>query len=671
MYHVFNKGLSLKTQIYGLIIAICILSFVVRIVSDIDTTRDYLQKQLASHAQDTATSLGLSISPYLKEDSLVLSKTMATAIFDSGYYRQIRFIDHNNSVLFSLENPSYVESVPQWFVNYIKLTAPTMYSEINSGWIIAGTLEVTSHLGEAYTTLWRHAKESFYSSFLVLIISLAIAYLILQAVFKPLKAVERQALLVTRKRFTVNNTLPLTRELRVVTQAINNMVANLKTSFNTLTKQTQALSNTVYSDSLTGLGNRKLFENYFNTVIHSVSPVRPFTGIMITLPSLQHINQSQGYQIGDDYVIEAVQITKHALTQLSNYKLCRLNGSTLIILAPYESNFLQLFQNALSNTFKQHESSLHINGYANIALVSINKETALSGLLSALDTRCTINKMSSSSDQNNQSHFSVQKWREIINLIINSGDISYSLQPIKQANSQQVASYFEVFGYFINEGKLINNSHLFAMAERLELTIELDKKLIANFIAIKAQYPKERFALNISKASLYSSTFINWLNLLTKAHPILKSNLVFEFHELSLLADVKLASRHIDIIKKMGIGICIEHFGTSLTSFKYLQDLDIEYVKIDGGYVQDLLNSAQSQFYIQAVINICHGVGIKVFASIVETADTLTLLEELGCDALQGNLICPPYKINIIDKNTTKKFTFHPNVLKFCNKAIF
>ena len=86
-----KNGLSLKTQVYGLIIAISLISFSVRIITDIGTTQKYLQTQMASHAKDTATSLGLSISPYLEEENIMIAQTMATAIFDSGYYKQIKF----------------------------------------------------------------------------------------------------------------------------------------------------------------------------------------------------------------------------------------------------------------------------------------------------------------------------------------------------------------------------------------------------------------------------------------------------------------------------------------------------------------------------------------------------------------------------------------------------
>ena len=97
MSRIFKYGLSLKTQVYGLIILISVISFCVRVITDVDTTRNYLQTQMASHAQDTATSLGLSISPYLEDDNLMIAETMATAIFDSGYYSEIKFTDVQNN----------------------------------------------------------------------------------------------------------------------------------------------------------------------------------------------------------------------------------------------------------------------------------------------------------------------------------------------------------------------------------------------------------------------------------------------------------------------------------------------------------------------------------------------------------------------------------------------
>ncbi|WP_350563078.1 hypothetical protein, partial [Psychrobacter sp. CAL346-MNA-CIBAN-0220] len=81
-----------------------------------------------------------------------------------------------------------------------------------------------------------------------------------------------------------------------------------------------------------------------------------------------------------------------------------------------------------------------------------------------------------------ESLFSVNQWRTLIKSIINAGEVSFSVQPVKQANKTDSQCYFEVFAHFIHEGEKVNNGHLFAMAEKLNLTEELDKKIIRSFV---------------------------------------------------------------------------------------------------------------------------------------------------------------------------------------------
>jgi GGDEF domain-containing protein len=387
MFRAFNPEISLKTQIYGLIISMTMLSFFLRVISDIDTTRDYLQSQLASHAQNTATSLGLSIAPYSTNDTLALARTMATAIFDSGYYSEIRFIDKKNAVLFTLQNPNRVESVPQWFMSYVKLEALTMRSEINNGWQLAGTLEVTSHLGESYITLWTHAKRSVVSSLILLFIALAIAYCILQTIFKPLKTLERQAQSVIQKRFILNDDLPQAQELRTVTAAVNKMILNLQSAFATMSKQNPALTFAAYNDTLTQVGNRRLFASHFNMLSRNKAPDSPLSAIIITLPSLRHINQSVDYEAGDDYIMDVIKAIRRCLSPLRDYPLFRVNGDTFIFLVTYNTHALYNLQTDLVTLFQQKKCSIHTNGYANSMVVNINTNTPVNDLLSLLDSK--------------------------------------------------------------------------------------------------------------------------------------------------------------------------------------------------------------------------------------------------------------------------------------------
>ena len=550
----FKQGISLKLQIYSLIVFICMLSFSVKVYTDIDSTTDYLESQMASHAQDTATSLGLSISSFLEPGNITIAQTMASAIFDSGYYSSIRFIDGDGNILINLNNPRYVDSVPNWFINFIKLKAPTMVSEVSSGWVIAGNLEVTSHVGQSYMTLWEHTKKTLLSAFIILLVSMIFAYLILQTVFKPLKDVEQQANLVTKKQFTLNYNLPVARELRVVTNALNKMVSNLHKTFEALTNQSENLTKQVYLDSLTELGNRKSFENHYKSVVDFLSDDEHISIMMVQLPSLDSINKSLTYLDGDNYVLSIANILKKSVKELNKSKAFRLNGGTFIFFAQHELSFFKSQYHKISKEIQQKENlKLHVNGIANISIASISKGVSVTSALSLLDTNCTIGELEISIDDKSETSLSVSQWRQLINDIIKSAEIDYSIQPVKKSKTINKQCYFEVFSHFIHQSNKVNNSHLFSMADNLNLTESLDKVIIENFIPVKEQFPNDLFALNISKSSLYSKSFINWLVVLSRQTPILQQNLIFEVNEFDLLHDVDEAKLHIEVLKDLGI----------------------------------------------------------------------------------------------------------------------
>ena len=83
-------------------------------------------------------------------DDAAMADTMVSAIFDSGYYLQIKYTTVKKQVMFDRQNPLTVEGVPNWFVAMFSLAPPVMTTEVNDGWRIAGELSVQSHPGVAY-----------------------------------------------------------------------------------------------------------------------------------------------------------------------------------------------------------------------------------------------------------------------------------------------------------------------------------------------------------------------------------------------------------------------------------------------------------------------------------------------------------------------------------------
>ena len=389
MRRLLENGLSLKTQIISLILLFAVLSFCARLVVSINTTKEYMQDQMGSHAQDTATSLGLSIAPYLDETNHIIAETMISAIFDAGYYASIELKDNTGKVLISRSNPTTIATVPTWFMKYFPLLAPTRESQVHNGWQYAGAIFVTSHLGVSYQKLWQHSVDNFYATLITLLILLSLSILILQAVLKPLKKIAHQAKLVTQKQFTICDEQPFTQELRAVTQATNNMVRNLQKTFAALTQQTQRLTAQAYIDELTKLGNRRAFENHYLARCRDVTIDAPLTLFLITLPSLNYMNSTVNYQSGDCYIHEVKKLIEETFYHVSDCKIFRISGGSFIVTSPLEHGMLNDIKAQLIKLFSQQCKNNYQSGFANFSFQTIYAPTELSSVLSDLDTAAT------------------------------------------------------------------------------------------------------------------------------------------------------------------------------------------------------------------------------------------------------------------------------------------
>lgn len=158
--------MRLSTQLSTSLAIFLVLVFAGSFIINVKLTREYVNEQLATHAQDTATSLGLSITPYIGEpNGIIVAETMVNAIFDRGFYQYITVSDMEGNLLIERKNPNTQDSVPAWFTNLVEVTPPVQRTELNDGWTLAGELTVQSHPGLANETLYESVKQSAFMFF--------------------------------------------------------------------------------------------------------------------------------------------------------------------------------------------------------------------------------------------------------------------------------------------------------------------------------------------------------------------------------------------------------------------------------------------------------------------------------------------------------------------------
>jgi len=294
--------MTLYRQLVIFTLVLFLLLFTGTWLAKLQSTRTFLIDQLESHAQDTATSLGLSISQYSIDNDMPAIESMVNAVFDRGYYRIVRYSDNQGNVRVERILDVKIENVPQWFIHLIPLKTPESTANVMAGWIQAGTVYVKSHPGYAYKTLWENVVRMTVWFLVCGVIVLIVGGFGLKILLKPLVLVEKQADALCKKRYEVQERLPRTKELRRVVEAMNRMTGKVKEMFQEQVTIAEGLKKQAYHDSVTGLGNRRFFESQITARLDRRDSVTKGIVLLLQIRELHELNQQKGFQAGQGFL---------------------------------------------------------------------------------------------------------------------------------------------------------------------------------------------------------------------------------------------------------------------------------------------------------------------------------------------------------------------------------
>ncbi|MDP2715741.1 EAL domain-containing protein [Rheinheimera sp.] len=636
-----KKGISLSTQFYALIIVMTFVAFAGSLLSSTLTLRDYLNSQLGSHAQDAAHNLGLAISSSGGADK-VLIQTLASTLFDSGYYQQIRFVDNEERELVNLSHDNNA-AVPRWFSDVFALQAPIMQSEISDGWLVLGTLTVQSNTVLAERSLWQQTTRNLLSSALLFALAALVIHVILRALLKPLRQIVQQAEAVSRKEFRQNPTRTATRELNLVLGALNSMVLNISKVFSEQSRYAEQLMQQAFLDPLTGLPNRRALQQQLSNLQQDAQINHNALYVaMITLSSLQQTNDEQGYASGDEYVQKAAALLQQLKQQYPGLQLFRLSGSEFAIIGAADKAGAAELDNKLTLALEQEHSQSYNQGFGRAVSVLAQAAEPFSNILARLDTlqaQDSVQLLSgSTATEADLCAPGRLQWQQLIDRLLHHNDSSDAnmellLQPV--ADQQHKLLYAECLLRFVVDDKPLSTAEVLAMAARLNRADTLERQMLQFILHSLPQLAGGAVAINISEAVLCSDDLRQWLLLQLTQRSTQLPPLLVEIAEHSILQHPQQAAEFITKLQQLNIKVVIERFGANLTSLRHIQHLNIDYVKLDAGFSSDL-EQESSRFFIMTLTQICHSVGIKVLATHLESIDSLNACKLLNIDGFQG-----------------------------------
>jgi len=435
----------------------------------------------------------------------------------------------------------------------------------------------------------------------------------------------------------------------------------------TLTKQ---LSYQASHDALTGLINRKEFESRVKHAINSAQKDGKNHALCyVDLDQFKIVNDTCGHHAGDELLIQVTAQLNDALRESDT--LARLGGDEfglLLIGCPLD-RAVQVAENIrkLVEKFRFIWDDRVFRIGASIGLVAITpKTTGLVELLSAADSACYVAKESGRNqvhvyrpdDQAIADRQGQMQWTHRIQTALEENRFELHFQSIiPVTNNASAGLSGELLIRMVEnpasqKKKLIMPTAFIPAAERYQLMPKIDQWVIVNALnelkslgltkSSQSQRQWDMCFINLSGQSIGDQKVLDVILKTLETTQVPPSILCFEITESSVIANLENANQFITTLKSVGCRFALDDFGTGLSSFAYLKNLPVDFLKLDGELVRDIATDKASYAMVDAINRVAHVMGMKTIAEHVETEDILQALRRMGVDYAQGFGIEPP-----------------------------
>lgn len=649
--------MTLLRQLVIVIVTLFLLLFAGTFAINVNNTRDYLNTQLQTTSQDMATSLGLTISPHMANNDMVIIESMVDAVFDSGYYREVTVLDAEGKPLIERRQAVAREMAPEWFVKLIPLETPRAEGLIMAGWQQGGVIRLSANPGLAYATLWDNAVQAFVwflgASFAVFLLGLLALYYLL----KPLRAVEAQAQAICEREYPVQTHLPWTRELRSVVEAMNLMSVKVRDMFSEQSATLDRLRDDAYRDAVTGLANRRYFEMQLRHLIETEDEFGHGALAFLEVVNIIAINERLGYQRGDALLRGVADLIQEQIVNsyMTECVVARLSGPTFaIIMVDASADEATELVAGISRTLPEllNKGLTDSSEVAHIGL-TMYRGQSFSQLMSEADMALRAAQIKGINafhqhDPDALGEFGAlggTQWISLLRRTIDQGKNTLLLQSTVHASDATALLHQEVLLRITgDDGKLIPASIFIPMVCRYGFMQAFDRMVITEVLKRLAHQDAAAgmYAINLLPQSIADPEFVEWLCAELSANPARAARICFEMSDYAVMQRLSAMQAFCRRMAQSGAKVGIDQFGKGFSSVNHLGTLKIHYIKIDGSFIRGIDGNRDNQAYVESLVNIAHGMDILAIAESVENAAELAMVQRLRCDGARGYGISRP-----------------------------
>lgn len=411
-------------------------------------------------------------------------------------------------------------------------------------------------------------------------------------------------------------------------------------------------------DPLTNLPNRREFEaRLADALVESIDTGEHHAVAMLDLDQFKVVNDTCGHVAGDELLRHMAERLRQSLHR--GEMVARLGGDEFAILlrrCPIDRAALiceRIRETVEDLNFVWQGSSF--NTTASIGLVQVTGATvSAEDVIRAADVACYLAKdkgrnriqLHDPSDAELRSRFGEMVWVQRIHEALEDNRFCLYAQPILDLKSNNDAGlHAEILVRMRDrDGKLVQPFEFIPAAERYGLMPLLDRWIIRNTFAALANADKAVMmcAINLSGASFNDEDFVDFVRDQLRISGVSPSSICFEITETAAITNLATADRFIRALKALGCSFALDDFGAGMSSFTYLKNLPVDFIKIDGSFVKQMLNDHTDRAIVDLIARLGEVMGKRTIAEFVENDAMIDMLRNMGIDYAQGYGISKP-----------------------------
>lgn len=404
-----------------------------------------------------------------------------------------------------------------------------------------------------------------------------------------------------------------------------------------------------YTDRLTGLPNRHALESHLQRALLKAREAgSSYAFCYLDLDQFKLVNDTCGHSAGDT-VLEDIARRLRETLRPADY-LARLGGDEFGVVLPEvnETQALAICETLIGvvrdRQFHVQGRNFQIDACIGVAFLE-DLEIGAGDLLARADKACFAAKSHGGGRievyrRDHPTYLRIEQEMEWVTRFAEAfteNRFKLYRQPIVALKRDTEDRHYEILLRLVDGGEVVSPANFFPAAERYGLAPNFDRWVLRTLFAYLRSHPQDRaqYSVNLSGKTLADEDFLAVVSDLLENSGVAGSRITFEITETAAVNNLLLARRFIESLRGRGCRFALDDFGCGMSSFSYLRELPVDYLKIDGAFVRGLAEPV-NYVIVSAIAKIGRQLNIQTVAEQVESAEVVTQMRRLGVDYVQG-----------------------------------